>query len=97
MNLISENLHNTFDIKDTEGTLTKLRDVFYDCAKQSRIPRNRRQIVDAENQQATTNDMSIATNNKNEHAAWTASDDVARSQTSLGEDQLVGQGERSYC
>ena len=61
--------NNTFNETDTESTLTELRDVFYNCAKRSKVPQNR-QRGETRIQSPPSNDMSIATNNSNEHAAW---------------------------
>lgn len=67
--LYQEMQNNTFDETDTETTLSELRNVFYDCAKRSKVPVNT-QRAETNTQSPATNDMSIATNNKNEHAAW---------------------------
>ena len=70
--LLNQEVENKiFDETDTETTLTELRDIFYDCAKRSKVPQNR-QHTDSNIQLPTPNDMSIATNNRNEHAAWSS-------------------------
>ena len=38
--LYQEMQNNTFDETDTETTLSELRNVFYDCAKRSKVPVN---------------------------------------------------------
>ena len=57
------------DKRDTESTLTNLRDAFYDCAKRSKVQQSS-QRAETVIQSPASNDMSIATNNSNEHAAW---------------------------
>ena len=67
--LLSEQvINNTFNITETEETLTSLRDIFYDCAKRSKAPKP--ENTNYTEQHLPANDMSIATNNKHEHLAW---------------------------
>ena len=62
-------LEDTFQETDTEGTLSKLQNAFYDCANRSKVPQNSNH-TERSTQPTASNDMSIATNNRNEHAAW---------------------------
>ena len=65
--LLDQQVQNiAIDERDTESTLTNLRDVFYDCAKRSKVQQSSKTVI----QSPASNDMSIATNNSNEHAVW---------------------------
>ena len=69
--LLDQQVQNiAIDERDMESTLTNLRDVFYDCAKRSKVQQQSSQRADTVIQSPASNYMTIATNNRNEHAAW---------------------------
>ena len=59
---------NAFEETDAETTWIKLRDLFHDCAKGSKVSQNSQH--EKRNIPPVPNDFSVAANNQEEHAAW---------------------------